>query len=208
MPELKNLRREKFCHLVVQGKPATIAYKEAGYKVSNERSAEVCGSRLLSYAEVESRIDELRAPIVQELQLTTTSILGRLRAIAEADIGKLMSWGKKGVQVVESKTLTPDQRAAVQEVKIMGDGSITLKLRDPVPALRLLGHHMGLFSGEVASPAGDTIINDNRTLVYVDHPPHETAEQWEARQRRRLGIDEPVRQRPVDATNGSAKRGH
>lgn len=74
----------------------------------------------------------------------------------------------------------------------------------------LLGAHMGLFSGEVAAaPSGDTVINnDNRTVVYVDRPPDETAEQWEARQRRRLGLDEPVRRRPVDATNGSAKRSH
>jgi hypothetical protein len=62
-------------------------------------------------------------------------------------------------------------------------------LATPVPALRLLGLHRGLFSGESsAPPAGETIINnDNTTLVYVDAPHRsETPEQWEARQRRRL----------------------
>ena len=67
--------------------------------------------------------------------------------------------------------------------------------------MSLCGEHRGLFSGEsTASPAGDTIINnDNSTLVYVDRPPDETAQQWEARQRRRLGLDEPARavRRPV-----------
>ena len=36
-------------------------------------------------------------------------------------------------------------------------------------------------------PAGGNTINgDNKPLIYVDRPPDETAEQWEARQRRRL----------------------
>jgi hypothetical protein len=211
MPELKNLRREKFAHLIVQGMPATKAYVEAGFTAKNERTAEACSSRLLSSDIVKDRIAELRAPVMQQLQLTTTAILDRLVAIGMADVGDLMKWDKKGVRVVDSKTLSQQQRAAISEVKVLGDGTVAIKLRDPVPALRLLGHHMGLFSGEVSAPvAGDTTVinNDNRTVVYVDRPPDETAEQWEARQRTRLGVDEPVRRRAVDATNGSAKRGH
>ena len=120
------------------------------------------------------------------MQLTTTTILGRLRAIAEADIRKVMKWSARSIKAVSSSKLTADQAAAVSEVRKLPDGTVVVKLRDPVPALRLLGAHMGLFSGEVAAaPSGDTVINnDNRTLVYVDRPPDETAEQWEARQRK------------------------
>ena len=70
MADLKNIRRERFCHLIVQGKPASVAYVEAGYKASTPHSAEANGSALMRSHDVQSRIVELKAPIVKELQLS------------------------------------------------------------------------------------------------------------------------------------------
>jgi hypothetical protein len=85
MAELKNLRREKFCHLIVQGSVPADAYIGAGFKATTRHTAEACGHRQLKMAEVSARLAELRAPVTEDLQLTTTAILGRLRAIGMAD---------------------------------------------------------------------------------------------------------------------------
>ena len=150
MPELKNLKHEKFCHLIVQGNVPAAAYVGAGFSTSTKHSAEASGHRLLKSVEVATRIAELRLPVTQDLQLTTTMILDRLRAIGLGDTGKLLRWSDKGVKLADSDKLTADQRAMVADIRVV-DGAVSLKLRDPAPALRLLGAHMGLFSGEVGA---------------------------------------------------------
>ena len=73
---------------------------------------------------------------------------------------------------------------------VMRDPKAPARRRDEMAKAAAPYLHSKLASIE---PEGNvTVKNGNRTLVYVDVPPHETAEQWEARQRRRLGLDESV----------------
>ena len=208
MPILSNIRHERFCHAICQNKTAAEAYRLAGYKAATQHTAEANGHRLMRNDEVKNRVAELQAPILQKMEVTTTAILENLATLANGDLGDVMVWGPNYMYAVPSERLTKQQRYMIQEIKRQADGSVSVKLRDPMPALRLLGLHRGLFSGEsTATPAGDTIVNnDNSSLVYVDRPPDETAEQWEARQRRRLGLDEPVRavRRPVGSVARSS----
>jgi len=185
MGNLNNIRRERFCHAICQNKTAAEAYRLAGYKAATQHTAEANGHRLMRNDEVFRRIVELRAPIIAEMELTTTTILRRLATIAHGDLGDVMVWGPNYVHAVPSDQLTPEQRFMIAEIKQLPEGSVVVRLRDPVPALKLLGNHMGLFSGESATPPASGKTCDS-TLVYVDTPPPETAEQWEARQRRRL----------------------
>ena len=186
MPILSNIRHERFCHAICQNKTAAEAYRLAGYKAATQHTAEANGHRLMRNDEIFRRVAELRAPIIAEMELTTTTILRRLAIIAHGDLGDVMVWGPNYVHAVPSDRLTREQRFMISEIKQLPDGSVVVKLRDPVPALKLLGNHMGMFSGECAAPPAGGNVSDNRPLIYVDAPPPETAEQWEARQRRRL----------------------
>jgi hypothetical protein len=60
MPELKNIRHEKFCLLYVICGNASRAYREAGYPSKNP---DVNASRLLVNAGIQARITELKPKI-------------------------------------------------------------------------------------------------------------------------------------------------
>jgi hypothetical protein len=85
----------------------------------------------------------------------------------------------------------------ISEIKQLPDGSVVVKLRDPVPALKLLGNHMGMFSGESATPPAGASTSDSKPLVYVDRGPPETMEQREARMHRRHSEQLAAPRRPV-----------
>ena len=185
MPILSNIRHERFCHAICQNK--TAAEARTGWRATRRQPStrrRRTGHRLMRNDEVKNRVAELQAPILQKMEVTTTArSWSNLVTLANGDLGDVMVWGPNYMYAVPSERLTKQQRYMIQEIKRQADGSVSVKLRDPMPALRLLGLHRGLFSGEsTATPAGDTIINnDNSTLVYVDRPPDETAEQWEAK---------------------------
>jgi phage terminase small subunit len=75
-----NLRQERFCLAVFQDPNAspTRAYKQAGYKVTNDRAAAACASRLLQNANTAGRLDELRAEQAKAALLTRDEILNQV----------------------------------------------------------------------------------------------------------------------------------
>ena len=67
---------------------------------------------------------------------------------------------------------------------VMRDPKAAARRRDEMAKAAAPYLHSKLAPIEPAG--GNTINGDNKPLIYVDRPPDETAEQWEARQRRRL----------------------
>ena len=57
MPKLKNVKHEKFCQLILQGKNQSEAYRLCGYKSKNER---IHANQLITNSNVSKRIEELR----------------------------------------------------------------------------------------------------------------------------------------------------
>ena len=55
--------QERFCIEFVKSGNATEAYKAAGYKVSNDRSAAACAAALLRKSNISKRLEELREKI-------------------------------------------------------------------------------------------------------------------------------------------------
>lgn len=228
---LKNARQEAFCLLIIgpvaKGEMSQAeAYGKAGYKPKNMEVAAVGATKLVRQGHIEARVVEMQAAqravvakVMDRYELTTDKIVRQLAYTAFADIGDLMKVVKREVGGVEVEVevmkdireMTPEQRSCIKLVALP-DGTLRKELRDPAASLRLLGLHRGMFAGEDGGfgglPPGEVHIhNDNRTQVYVDHAPRETREQWESRIRARIArSDEPVRQRPVDAAAGPAKR--
>jgi phage terminase small subunit len=59
-----------------------------------------------------------------------------------------MSWGPKGVVLIDSSELTEDEAALVSEVSettTAAGGSMKVKLHDKLGALEKIGKHLGMF---------------------------------------------------------------
>ena len=81
MPELRNVRREKFVQGLCRGLNQTQAYIAAGY---SERGAKQSAARLLANADVRSRVAELRREIdTSFIHLKITERDERLKAAQE-----------------------------------------------------------------------------------------------------------------------------
>lgn len=69
-----NDRQRKFAELVVQGRPASRAYQEAGYEARGN-SAEALASKLLRHDKVSEYIEELRGEVRAASKFTRESKL-------------------------------------------------------------------------------------------------------------------------------------
>jgi len=87
--------------------------------------------------------------------ITPETLLFQLHAIATTDVTDLMSVSGGQLQVADTETLSPAQRAAIASIE-KGSGGIKLKLYDKLKALELLCRLLGL--GEAALAAPDTSL--------------------------------------------------
>lgn len=138
-----------------------------------EKGAHVTASRLLSNPKIQAAIAEELRKAAERVELTQDMVLRELMAIAFADVGVYTTWGRNGVQLVDSKELTPAERKAISEVSetvTQGGGTLRFKLHDKQKALELLGKHLGMFK------EGPTVEINN---YVVEVPPKESdAEAW------------------------------
>ena len=74
--------REAFCLAYAQCGNATQAYKQAGYKVKTDSTARVNGSKLLTNADIQARLQEIHAKIESEKIMGPKEMQERLTAIA------------------------------------------------------------------------------------------------------------------------------
>ena len=74
--------REAFCLAYAQCGNATQAYKQAGYKVKTDSTARVNGSKLLTNADIQSRLQEIHDKIESEKIMGPKEMQERLTAIA------------------------------------------------------------------------------------------------------------------------------
>lgn len=74
--------REAFCLAYSQCGNATQAYKQAGYKVKTDSTARVNGSKLLTNADIQARLQEIHAKIESEKIMGPKEMQERLTAIA------------------------------------------------------------------------------------------------------------------------------
>lgn len=189
MPELKNARQEKFALLVAQAEGTNgDAYVKAGYVAKDSDVAQASASKLLGTARIGDRVAELKRQWALAAGVTTTDMVAVLDGVARYDIADIMDWrwegkGRRRRMVAEVRNLRDiPQRArlGIKAFKMTPDGP-QIVFSERVAAARLVGQHLGMFQGENAGALPGATYNDNRTLVYVDAPPPETVEQWQAR---------------------------
>lgn len=86
MPSLKNPRHEKFALALSEGKSASQAYIDAGYRPCRQNAA-----RMTTFDDIQTRVSELQAAAAKSTEVTIESLLGELEsARAKADsLGQL-----------------------------------------------------------------------------------------------------------------------
>ncbi len=91
MPELQalNSRQEVFCALIIKGESQSDAYRQAYQpKRASDKTIHEKASRLMAEDKVKARIAELRAPVIEEAQLTLSAHLASLKEIRDKAMEK------------------------------------------------------------------------------------------------------------------------
>jgi len=100
----------RFCQHYARSLNATQSYKDAGYKLKNDRVARVSSSQLLANPNIRAYLGEV-------LNLTEVSVIHETVAIAFANITDVMAWDEEGVEVIPSSRLTHRGKSAIKTVK-------------------------------------------------------------------------------------------
>jgi phage terminase small subunit len=148
-----NGRHEAYCLLRVAGRNQTDAYLEAGYGCKSRDTARKEASKLERDPKIAARLAVLWAEKFKALHMDADEILARTAMIARSDVRSLFD-DKGNMRPLHE--LTPEDAAAIAGVETLeefeGTGKDRVKvgdvrkvrLRDPMPALRLLAEHKKL----------------------------------------------------------------
>ena len=111
-----NDRQKKFADLIIMGKPASRAYKEAGYSATGN-GAEVNGHKLLKNPEIKAYIETAKERAAEAAEIEREDIVKfyadvirggdetRDKLTAARDLAKMMGWNEPEKINVQSDTL-------------------------------------------------------------------------------------------------------
>ena len=157
MPALKNARHEAFCLALLEGKTQADAYIAAGYK-ANDAAARANGSKLLTNANIASRIEELKDKAAEGAVMSAREVLEELTKLGRTNMLDYVRL-EGSEPILDFSNLTREQAAAIAEVTVetrteRGKGEdedpvevskVRFKLADKRAALVDLGKHHDLF---------------------------------------------------------------
>jgi phage terminase small subunit len=113
------------------------------------RTARETAYQLLRKPHVQQELSKRMADVATRLEMRVEDVVREYVKIARANITDFLSFGPDGVDLKHSSERTPEQLAAIAEVRMFagGDGkkSVALKLHSKTDALLALGRHLGMF---------------------------------------------------------------
>lgn len=191
MPMLRNPRHEKFAQLRADGMTGPKAYVAAGYMYNPSNA-----TKLTHNAIVSERIDELRRGPIAAHEISREWVVAKLKAIAEAKITDVASWGEavptlvpgtpsddpdepaepeyrmiQKVELVPSDKLPEHIRDAIAEVSHTSRG-IRVKMHSKLDALDKLIRMAGYYENNVKVDIGlEAIIRKAETLTATQKGP-------------------------------------
>jgi len=145
---------------------ATRAAVAAGY---SEESARQIGSENLSKPYILAEIEKRMAARHKRLEISADRILDELRKLAFANMQDYIQVTEEGEAFIDLKSLTREQAAAIQEIKVDetggggGDGRrervqrTTFKLADKGQNLERLGRYHKMFTDKVEQSVSDSL---------------------------------------------------
>ena len=141
-------RHRRFVEEYLVDLNASQAALRAGY---TEKSCRNKGCQLLKRPEVKEAVEAALEARGRSMRITTGRVLLELARVAFADPTRIAEWGPQGLTLKAHETLTPDDKAAIQEIVAFPDGGPTrIRLHDKLRALALLARHLGLLNERTA----------------------------------------------------------
>ncbi len=116
MPELKNVRHERFAQNIAKGMSGGPGYTAAGYKATGH-SADVSASRLLRNVDIRTRVAELTAPALAETGATVERVLKELTCLAFYNVTQILESDDDGLTMKDPRTLPKDLRRSIIGIK-------------------------------------------------------------------------------------------
>lgn len=152
-----NAQRLLFCKEYIIDLNATQAAIRAGY---SENTATEQGSRLLSFVNVQEKIQELMDERSKRVEMDADYVLTRYKKIIDDDIRNYLSFDtdELGMPRVHLKKSDDIDTWNITEISIGKDGQFKFKTHCKDDAMRDVGKHLKLFtdkvehSGEVSMP--------------------------------------------------------
>jgi phage terminase small subunit len=151
MPELTNLRHERFSQNLAMGMNAGPAYSGAGYKAIGH-SADVAASRLLKNVDVRARVAELMAPALERTEVTVERVLKEMACHAFCDITEIFESDGGRLTIKDPRTLSEGLRRSITGVKVFRVGEKTtyeIRFANKQRALESLARHLQMFKETV-----------------------------------------------------------
>lgn len=136
---------------------ATQAAIRAGY---SKKTAYSMGQENLNKPEIQAAITEAKAKRIEAVQIDANRVILELAHLGLVDISQAVEFGPHGVTVKDSKELPEGVRRAISEVsqvETANGKTVKVKFHDKVPALKLLGEHLGLFDDKAPPPPPATV---------------------------------------------------
>lgn len=132
---------------------ATQAALRAGYKPSYARLA--CFT-LLRRPDVAAAIADGMAARARRTEIDADRVMREYAKLAFADVRRLATWGKAGVELREHTEISEDDAAAIVELSRTGKNQgARIRIHDKRAALDALARHLGVFSRQEAPRTGD-----------------------------------------------------
>lgn len=139
-----NDKRERFAQEYMRDLNATQAAIRAGY---SSKTAKSQGQRLLTFVDVDARIEELKEERAERTRVDSDRVLKEIARVGFSNMRSYVSWDSRGLTMCPSEELSEDDAAAVTHVKFtpgeFGD-TVEIKLGHKDSALRMLAQHTGL----------------------------------------------------------------
>lgn len=147
-PPALDTSHETFCECLAAGMQQSEAFKRAFPKRAQgmtRSSLHSTASRLAASDNIRQRVTEIARKAQAATQLHLNQVLHALSQLAFGDPRQVMQWGPNGVEVIDSKTLTPQAAALIDEVQCIpseNGPAVRVKLTSRLQALRTLGDLM------------------------------------------------------------------
>lgn len=164
---------------------ATRSAKAAGY---SEKTARQLASRLLSKVYIQEAIQQAKIERMKRTEINADFTLKRLAWLANASIFNVAQWGTREstkwikdrdgefkeikeegpyLNFFDSEVVGKKKAFGIDSIKIQASefgNTISLKMRNPVQALDLLGQHQGLFEVGANDSIPDALAEANKEL--------------------------------------------
>ena len=167
-------KQEKFCQAIVQGHNQSEAHRLAyGVKKATTKTINERASRLMANSKVVARVEELRAPLVNQAQYDQARWLQQVQRCAFFDVRKLFDSHGNPIEIAQLSEDTAPALAGfeVQEV-FAGKGESRkavgytkkFKLTDKLKALELYGKALGYYVDK-SGPAPNALESETTEML-------------------------------------------